>query len=387
MGRKKISRQETKFDKTAQAYLEIISNTLRPGTVGNYSHSIYSFLKFLSLNYPEITCLKDIKRSPHIENWLTHIAKIGNSKGTRHIRTGCIRRFFTDINEWGWKDTPPLGLITSRDIPVPDKCLPKPLTPEDDKKLQETLRQDHGLIPQALLLLRKTGRRVGELRNLKVNSLEKLPSGDYVLHVPIGKMHKEHIIPVDLETAEIFNHILELRGRFLPVPDEITGEPVQFLIVHKSHRRRPSYCGLLWSIRYYARKAGINKRVSLHTLRHTYATGLLRAGISLPALKELLGHKDISMTLVYTEVTQVDLIQAYHQAIQKSKCIDLLPKQQHEQKKSDSEFIRDSIDDAITKLNSVRKNLPKDKNRKKLQRIAERLRRAYQNIEDTLKTE
>lgn len=386
MVRKKASKQKTRFDKTAQAYIEIISNTLRPTTVRTYGMGINQFFRFLSTNYPEVTQLKNVKRSPHIEAWLTYLTKKGLSKGTRHLRIGGLRKFFTEIYEWDWKDVPQPGLITSKDIPHCDKYLPRSLTPEDDKKLQETLRQDHRFFPQAVFLLRKTGMRVSELRDLKVNSLEKLPSGDYVLHVPIGKIHTDRIIPVDSETAEIFNRILKLRGKFPPLPDERTGEKVQFLLINKTRWSRPTYMGLLTTLHFVARKAEI-KKVSLHQLRHTYATELVRAKIGLPALMKLLGHKDINMTLVYTRVFNFDLNQAYHEAIQKIKSIKLLPEPKELDKKDDRGFILDTIDSIITKLHSIRKDFPEGKIKKKLQRIAERLRRVYQDIADIIKSE
>jgi len=63
-----------------------------------------------------------------------------------------------------------------------------------------------------------------------------------------------------------------------------------------------------------ARQAGCSTHVTPHRLRHTYATEMLRAGVSLPALKELLGHKDIRMTLLYVQVTQIDLQREYARA-------------------------------------------------------------------------
>lgn len=388
MNRKQTSKTKVTFDKTIQVYLDMISNTLRPGTVKSYRNAINIFINFITSNYPEITSLKDLKRSPHIEEWLLYLAKSGRSTGTKHIQVGCICRFFTDINEWGWKDCPRLGLITSKDIPIPDKCLPKPLAPEDDRKLQNILRKNKDkLFYQALLLLRKTGMRIGELRDLDINCLEKTDTGEYVLRVPIGKLHDDRIIPVDFETVEIINRIIKLRGNFLPIPHPRTGESTQFLIVKKNRRSRPTYAGLRATLSIAARKCGINKHIRPHQLRHSFATELLRAGMSLFALKELLGHKDIDMTLVYTDVTQIDLQRVYHNAVQNIKSIDLTLKQQNGQKKNDPEYILDGIDCLITKLHSIRKDYPEGKNKKKLQRIAERFRRAYQDIHDILKNQ
>ena len=64
-----------------------------------------------------------------------------------------------------------------------------------------------------------------------------------------------------------------------------------------------------------ARHAGCSSRVTPHRLRHTYATAMLRAGANLVAVKQLLGHKSIEMTLRYLEVSQLDLQREYHRRL------------------------------------------------------------------------
>src|SRR5215472_4508120 len=73
-------------------------------------------------------------------------------------------------------------------------------------------------------------------------------------------------------------------------------------------------------------RAGCSQRVIPHRLRHTFATEMLRLGISLPALMQLLGHKDIHMTLLYLEVTQQDLQRQFHFARQNAVQRHLIPK-------------------------------------------------------------
>ena len=384
MGQELYTKASSKFDNTMEKFLGVISNTLRQSSVKVYFLSIKEFFYFLESRYPEISRLSDLKRSPHIEGWLSYLAEKGLTKTTRCMRIGDVQRFLEYMYEWDWKDVPQPGLITSKDIPKPDKCLPKPLSPDDDRKLQEILRNDHRFLSQAVFLLRKTGMRVGELRNLKIDSLEKLPSEEYTLHVPLGKIHTERIIPVDTEAADVFNRLLELRGKYLPLPDERTGVPVQFLLINKNNWSRPCYMALLATIYSAARRAGI-KRVTLHQLRHTYATELARAGINLPALMKLLGHKNINMTLRYTGVSQQDLYKAYKEAMEKSRTLSLLPKQ-HNNNLNDKPDLLDTFDSFIRQLDSIRKDSSLYRDKKNLQRISERLRRAYQDIKDSLET-
>jgi len=64
--------KDSTFEKTIQSYLDIIATTLQPGTVRTYKGSTKTFVNFLMLNYPEVTKFSDIKRSPHIEGWLSY---------------------------------------------------------------------------------------------------------------------------------------------------------------------------------------------------------------------------------------------------------------------------------------------------------------------------
>jgi site-specific recombinase XerD len=367
------------FEKTIQSYLDLISTTLQPGTVGNYNDSIKIFVGFLTLNYPKVTKFSELKRSPHIEAWLSYLAKRGLKNATRHLYIKIIRKFLNDIYEWGWDDAPQPGLITHKDFPAQDKYLPKPLTPEDDKKLSEYLKSKNTLTAQALLLLRKTGMRIGELRDLPLDCLEKLPDEQYVLHVPLGKLHTERIIPVDSETAEIVARIIKLRGNFLPMPNPRTGKPTLFLLVRKNCWKRPSYACLRHALSTTVRNSGINKHISPHMLRHTYATELLRGGINLAALMKLLGHKDINMTLRYTGVSMPDIRRDYFNAVEKSDSIRLLSEQSAENG-TDKPAILDSIDTLIAKIHCIRKDSTEKKFKLKLQRIAERLRRAFNDF-------
>ncbi|MDO8733772.1 MAG: tyrosine-type recombinase/integrase [Elusimicrobiota bacterium] len=367
------------FEKTIQSYLDIISTTLQPGSVRNYKGSIKMFVGFLTLNYPEVTKFSELKRSPHIEGWLSFLAKRGLKNATRRLYIRFIRKFLNDMYEWGWDDAPPPGLITHKDFPIQDKYLPKPLTPEDDKKLSETLKSKNTLSAQALLLLRKTGMRVGELRDLPLDCLEKLPDNQYVLHVPLGKLHTERIIPVDSETVEIVNRIIKLRGNFLPIPNPRTGKPTQFLIVRRNCWKRYSYAGLRHALSTTVKNCNINKHISLHQLRHSFATELLRGGINLAALMKLLGHKDINMTLRYTGVSMPDIRREYFNAVEKSESIHLLS-EQSPKSGTDKPDILDSIDSLITKIHCIRKDSTEKKFKLKLQRIAERLRRAFNDF-------
>ena len=84
------------------------------------------------------------------------------------------------------------------------RYLPRPLSEKTDRALKEQLKKRGGLIPTALLLLRATGLRCQELLDLKVDALKSLPENQWALHVPLGKLPPERVVPPDQGTATVF---------------------------------------------------------------------------------------------------------------------------------------------------------------------------------------
>lgn len=367
-----------------KSYLKTIATTLQPGTVENYKISIKNLISFLNSHYPRITRLSAVRRNPHIEDWLVHLANSGIKKSSRHLSIISVRRFFNDIYEWEWKDAPEPGLITNKDLPLLDKYLPKPINPESDRKLREYLKSRNNIIAQGFLLLRKTGMRIGELMNLRFDCLEKISDGEYVLHVPLGKLHSERIIPVDSETVEIIGNITKLREGYPPPTTSRKRKNAQLLLV-RNNWSRPCYQSLRCALAVAVEKSGIKEHITLHQMRHSFATELLRGRISLPALMKLLGHRTIEMTLRYTKVNLSDLRQAYYDAIEKNESLYLLKSTENESKSINrSDYVLNGINNITTTISSIRKDTKEGKRKKRLQRIAERLHRIYQDFEKVI---
>ena len=143
-----------------------------------------------------------------------------------------------------------------------------------------------------LELLYATGIRVSELVTASVSNLDH----DEGLLQVVGKGSRERLVPVGRTASEVIRRYLhEVR----PVLDKGRGAGKLFL----SRRGRPLTRMTIWDlVRGAAERAGITKKVSPHTLRHTFATHLLEGGADLVAVQELLGHSDISTTQIYTHV-------------------------------------------------------------------------------------
>jgi hypothetical protein len=125
----------------------------------------------------------------------------------------------------------------------------------------------------------------------------------------------------------------------------------------------------------FAKRAGCTdtSRITPHRLRHTWASDMLRCGISLPALKELMGHKDIRMTLRYLKVTQPDLQREFYRArhnIPQPYCIPSLPVATTT---SDLPGVRQALAATRHLLEMYRRQLSDDKASRRLQRLDRRL--------------
>jgi integrase len=310
------------LEQALSARVRLLATTLRPATVRQYEHSVRLFLRYLREAFPDVRRASDLRRDPHVLGWLEHLwlrrARSSARPLCNHSRAAHLirlRKLFDLLADHAFPPRP--GLLLSEDIPHPDQTLPRPLTPEDDARLLAELRRRTDLLPSALLLTRLTGIRIGETADLAKDCLRHLGGDDWALHVPVGKLHNERWTPVDAEVRTLIARI-----RFLATlpPAAESG----FLLPRP--RGRGALCSdIRAALRQTAAAAGISAHVVPHQLRHTYATTMLRAGVSFPALMKLLGHRAANMTLRYVEITQKDLQREFLLARQSPRHLIPLP--------------------------------------------------------------
>jgi len=295
-----------------QARITLLATTLRPSSVMHYRHTVRLFLEYLRHSFPEVQRPRQLRRDPHLLGWLEflwmqrvrHTAKPWSST----TRGGHVVRLRTLLELLGDAPLPPLpGLLCRDDIPRRDDVLPRPLTAEQDSLLLAELRRHpENWLANTLLLTRLTGMRIGETADLSADCLSHLAGDHWALHVPLGKMHTDRWVPVDAEVRAVIARLQFLRT----VPP---AAPPQFLLP-RPRGRATLVCQIRQALHRFTGEAAITAHIVPHQLRHTYATSLLRAGISLPALMKLLGHRNANMTLRYVEITQQDLQREFHQA-------------------------------------------------------------------------
>jgi site-specific recombinase XerD len=307
-----VKRLAPGLDEIFERHIQILATTLRPHTVANYRYCARKFLAYLHAAFPQLQKLAQLRRAPHLIGWLCFLCQ-QNPPIRNYTRSQLLiqlRRMLRDLADNGHHLSP--DLIRPEDFPPQDHFLPKPLSPEDDERLQQQLRETDSLLSNALRLIRATGIRAQECIDLRLDCLQQLGKLEAALHVPLGKLHSERWIPVDEETQRIVARIMELRAL---APAAWLARSHGLLLPRRGGRH-PVYDMLCRTLAQAAQRAGCTGRVTLHRLRHTYATEMVRLGVSLPALMQMLGHKDVNMTLRYVEVIQLDLQREFHQARQ-----------------------------------------------------------------------
>ena len=354
-----------------EAHIQTLALTLRPDTVSGYRGVTRRFLSFLRTAFPHVRRLRQLRRDPHLLAWFRSLCEEQPtlSNKTRINLLLCLRRLLEDLAAGGH----PLAadLIRPEDFPPSPHYLPRPLSPQDDRLLQQELRRTDDLPANALLLTRATGIRIGECIDLARDCLRQIGSDQWALHVPLGKLHSERWVPADSDIRQIVDRILALR---VAAPPASLAHSEGFLLP-RAASRDAFYQTLLPALADVAKRAGCSGPVTPHRLRHSFASEMVRLGVSLPALMQLLGHHDIRMTMRYVEVVQLDLQREFHAARQNAaqphRCPILsLP---NVSPNADLPAIRQALTATRHLLEMYRRQLTDEKIRRTLQRLDRRL--------------
>jgi integrase len=302
------------------AYLDRKMATCKPKTVSSLATRLMHFGRFLTAADPGLPGLAALDRRRHIEPYLASLADAVNSKndgvitiGERHCRVLAVRNFLADITAWGWEDAPSRQLVFPGDTPKLPRVLPRYLPVDADRRLADALRESpYELAACALLLQRACGLRIGELLDLELDCVHEVPGSGTWLKVPLGKLDSERMVPLDEETVALTDRITEIRSAGRPLRHPRYGRPSQFLFTH--HGRRLSHRALREELDRAAAAAGLGHVVP-HQLRHTYATAMVNAGVSLQALMALLGHVSAEMSLRYGKLFDATVRTEYERAL------------------------------------------------------------------------
>ena len=215
-----------------------------------------------------------------------------------------MRKFYRYLLRESVIDQDPMTLVAS---PKPAQHLPATLSGNEIDRLMAApnVAKPLGLRDRAIFeLMYATGLRVSEVVNLR---LEQLHLTLNLLQVT-GKGDKERIVPISPQAAQWVQEYLRSARPRLIKQDQ---PAVVFVNFHGHQLTRQ---GIWKNLKAYIDALGIEKNVTPHTLRHSFATNLLANGADLRVVQELLGHSDISTTQIYTHLDNSHLVAVYHKA-------------------------------------------------------------------------
>lgn len=233
-------------------------------------------------------CLPEQITDDELNEYLTALAisKASPSRSTfKHVIYG-LRYYYRHIGD------------TKRAIRLPklqgDTRLPVILNRSELKELFNAPKLlKHRIV---LALIYSAGLRGREVINLRINDVDFERK---TIHIRQSKYKKDRIIPLS-------DFIASGLKKYLSVE-----HPYQWLFNGKDSGSQYSVQGLSWVIHEALKKTNIKKEINLHSLRHSYATHLLEEGVNIVTVKELLGHAQITTTIIYLHVAQLDVVKAH----------------------------------------------------------------------------
>jgi integrase len=300
--------------------------------------------------------IADLERCRHIEPYLSAQVDAINTKTNQTItvaerarRVLTLAGFLTDITEWGWPDAPARRLVFRDDIPRLPKVLPRYLPIDADRRLAKQLQQrgpdGNELAAYALRLQRACGLRIGELLDLELDCVHEVPGQGAWLKVPLGKLESERMVPLDDEVLDLIDRVIAIRSPGQPLPHPRYRRQAQFLFTR--HGRRLSQNAVRAELERAADAAGLG-HTTPHQLRHTYATALVNAGVSLQALMALLGHVSAEMSLRYGRLFDTTIRDEYERALTLAKERAGIPDRDENQPAADRHHRRRRLEDHAT---------------------------------------
>ncbi len=288
------------FDELLDRFINFlrVEKGLSPNTLESYSRDLIGYLRFLKTQ--GITSVLQTQTDTLYE-YLKKLRARDLSSRSQARALSALRSFYRFLQEEGLRTDNPLLPLQS---PKPKRTLPKTLSGMEVEKLLDQPRSTspRGLRDAAMLeVLYAAGLRVSEIISLTLDQLEM----ESQLIRAMGKGSKERLIPISsLALRRLGEYLASGRKPLL----QGRSSPYVFL----NHRgRRLTRQGFWKILKQYSRQAGIQRSISPHTLRHSFATHLLEGGADLRSIQTLLGHADISTTQIYTSVTSEHLREVY----------------------------------------------------------------------------
>ena len=262
--------EKKQFEELKQLETELRLRRKSEKTIKNYLFFNQKFLEFVKKPVQDIG-INDIK------NYLASLDKL--STATLSLAIASLRFFYEKILKQ--------SLFKDIEVPKKEKKLPAVLTKDEVKKLIESSETNKSKL--IISILYSSGLRVSEVVNLKKDDLNIQEKIGWVRG---GKGKKDRVFMLSDKLIEQLRPFMVKHSNYLYIlskEDPLTTRNIQKIVKHAS------------------KKAGFSKKITPHTLRHSFATHLLEAGTDIRYIQELLGHSNLSTTQIYTHVSTDEL--------------------------------------------------------------------------------
>ena len=266
-------------------------------TMNAYKFDLYSFCDFISDKDVSLLTVNDYN------DFIFSLQDKGYKKSSLIRKSIAIKGFYKFLKNEGLNDV----ILFDLQSPKNDKRLPVVLTIDEVESIFKVIETDQrGMLDKTIIFLLFTcGLRVSELVSLKKDTINVKKGYLKVL----GKRNKERIVPLSKEAITALN---DYQNNYL----KNIKTKSKNLFIHKDGSEISRQYVFL-RIKKYAKEANIKKEVSPHTLRHTYATLLLENDAPLRMVQELLGHKEIATTQIYTHISNKKKKEEYEHAMRR----------------------------------------------------------------------
>lgn len=276
----------------------IVEKGLSKNSINAYISDLKQFCQYLKEMY-QITRIEDITKE-HIRLYIKDFSKKLSSTSMNRKMVS-IRMFFSFATK---EKIININIMNEFELPKINKKLPVILSKDEIEIILNSIKiTDHLSSRNRCMfeLMYATGLRVSELVNLTINMVN-LNMGYIKI---IGKGDKERLVPISNIVNNLLNEYLQLyRQEFL----KNNNSQLLFFNNHGDKLKREECYAILKQI---VNQTTINKKISPHSIRHTFATHLLENGADLRSIQELLGHSDISTTTIYTHISNQKVQQEY----------------------------------------------------------------------------
>ncbi len=275
--------------KSFVSYLHNVKKTSK-NTELSYQRDLVKMMHFLEEQ--KVECVKDVTET-NLNSYILDLEKKGMAASTVSRNVASMKAFYLYLLKSGEVETDPAEHLKA---PKVEKKIPDILSVADINKLLEQPgdRTSKGLRDRAMLeLLYATGIRVTELISLKVGDINR--KMDYIV---CRDRNRERVIPFGAKAKEALDNYLGNARQ------ELIGNKECEMLFPNCSGESMSRQGFWKLLKQYVKQAGIQMEITPHTLRHSFAAHLVDNGADLHVVQEMLGHSDISTTMMYAVRTR-----------------------------------------------------------------------------------